>query len=259
MTATTGNPHTCTPAGQGRTRHVLLGNDQGQLTLGRLRPWHRALARCAAAGLDRELAGASPETSTTLAARATQLTSTRFRRDLAISVQRILAATGEPPAVIPSQAAAGPPPRLPLRRAPIRQAAWPLAQLAGSLAAPGPVPGAGRGDDQPAARRVPRHGVSDRHRDGQQGTQPHRSALSQSRKSRGQMIASVLATHFQGARSRDRADLLAHATRLASASRAAARPASRAVSSWSNSSSPTPSGRGLITRSACRRAASAVF
>ena len=69
MTATTGNPHTCTPAGQGRTRHVLLGNDQGQLTLGRLRPWHRALARCAAAGLDRELAGASPETSTTLAAR----------------------------------------------------------------------------------------------------------------------------------------------------------------------------------------------
>jgi hypothetical protein len=167
MTATTGNPHTCTPAGQGRTRHVLLGNDQGQLTLGRLRPWHRALARCAAAGLDRELAaGASPETSTTLAARATQLTSTRFRRDLAISVQRILAATGEPPAVIPSQAAAGPPPRLPLRRAPIRQAAWPLAQLAGSLAAPGPVPDAGRGDDQPAARRVPRHGVSDRHRDG---------------------------------------------------------------------------------------------
>ena len=87
MTATTGNPHTCTPAGQGRTRHVLLGNDQGQLTLGRLRPWHRALARCAAAGLDRELAGASPETSTTLAARATQLTSRRFRRDLATSVQ----------------------------------------------------------------------------------------------------------------------------------------------------------------------------
>src|SRR5215468_10255222 len=84
MTATTGNPHTCTPADQGRTRQVLLRDDRGQLTLRRLRPWHRALARCAAARLDRELAaGTSPETSATLAARAIQLTSMRFRRDLA--------------------------------------------------------------------------------------------------------------------------------------------------------------------------------
>jgi len=64
----------------------------------------------------------------------------RFRRDLATSVQRILAATGEPPAIIASPAAAGHPPRLPLRRAQIRQSAGPLAKLAGSLAAPGPVP-----------------------------------------------------------------------------------------------------------------------
>jgi hypothetical protein len=99
------------------------------------------LARYAAARLDRELAaGTSPETSATLAARAIQLTSMRFRRDLATSVQRILAATGEPPAIIPSPAAAGHPPRLPLRRAQIRQSAGPLAKLAGSLAAPGPVP-----------------------------------------------------------------------------------------------------------------------
>ena len=64
----------------------------------------------------------------------------RFRRDLATSVQRILAATGEPPAGIPSRTVTGHPPRLPLRRAPIRQAAGPLAQLGGFLAAPGPVP-----------------------------------------------------------------------------------------------------------------------
>jgi hypothetical protein len=43
--------------------------------LGRLRPWHRVLARCAASRLDRELAaGASPETGPRLAARAVQLT-----------------------------------------------------------------------------------------------------------------------------------------------------------------------------------------
>ena len=141
MTTTTGNPHTYTPADQGRARHLLLRDDRGRLTLRRLRPWHRMLARYAAARLDRELAaGTSPETSATLATRAIQLTSMRFRRDLATSVQRILAATGEPLAIIPSQAAAGHPPRFPLHRAQIRQCAGPLAQLAGSLAAPGPVP-----------------------------------------------------------------------------------------------------------------------
>lgn len=53
------------------------------------------LARCAAARLDREPAGTSPETSISLAARAVQLTSGKSRRVLATSLQRILAAAGE--------------------------------------------------------------------------------------------------------------------------------------------------------------------
>ena len=100
MTTTTGNAHAYRPADQGRTRHVLLQDDRGRLTLGRLRPWHRVLARCAASRLDRELAaGASPETGSRLAARAVQLTSMKTRRNLAASVRRILAAAGEPAAV----------------------------------------------------------------------------------------------------------------------------------------------------------------
>ena len=141
MTAVTGSTHPGSPAGPGRTRHVLLRDELGRLTLRQLRPWHRVLARCAATRLDRQLAaGASPESSASLAARAIQLTSMKFRRDLATSVQRILAAAGDPPAVMPSRAAAAPPPRLPLSRAQISQLAGPLARLAGYLAAPGPVP-----------------------------------------------------------------------------------------------------------------------
>jgi hypothetical protein len=141
VTTTAGNAQTCRSAGPGRTRHVLLRDDLGRLTLRRLRPWHRMLARYAAARLDRELAaGASPETSASLAARAMQLTSTKVRRDLATSVQRILAATGQPPAAPLWPAAAVRPARLPLSRARIRQSAVPLATLARSLAAPGPVP-----------------------------------------------------------------------------------------------------------------------
>src|SRR5215469_4994555 len=129
MTATTSHLHTRSRADHERSRHVLLRDHQGRLTLRRLRPWHLLLARCAAPQLDRELAtGASPETSATLAARAIQLTSMRQRRDLAASVHRILAAAGEPSAVIPSPAAAGPWSRL-LRRARIRQSAGLLTQL----------------------------------------------------------------------------------------------------------------------------------
>jgi hypothetical protein len=77
--------------------HVLLDDDRGQLTVERLRPWHRVLARGQAARLDRELAeGASPEANASLAARATRLTSTEFRRDLAASLRRVLVAAGEP-------------------------------------------------------------------------------------------------------------------------------------------------------------------
>ena len=141
MTTTTGDTHACRPADQGRTRHVLLHDDRGCLTLGRLRPWHRVLARCAASRLDRELAaGASPEGSARLAARTAQLTSMKARRNLAASLRRILAAAADPAAVT---VITGRPARLPLARARIRQSARPLAVLADDLAAPGPVPAQG--------------------------------------------------------------------------------------------------------------------
>jgi hypothetical protein len=77
--------------------HALLDDDLGRLTLRRLRPWHRMLARCLAARLDRQLAdGVRPEASATLAARAMHLTSTGYRRDLAGSLWTILAAAGHP-------------------------------------------------------------------------------------------------------------------------------------------------------------------
>jgi hypothetical protein len=94
MTTTTGNTRIHSPASRRSTGHVLLHDDLGRITLRRLRPWHRLLARCAAARLDRQLAaGASPETSALLACRAR-----------------------------------------------ISRSAGPLAKLAGSLAALGPVP-----------------------------------------------------------------------------------------------------------------------
>src|SRR5258707_727555 len=55
--------------------HALVDDDFGRLTVRRLRPWHRMLARGLAARLDRELAdGARPEASAVLAARALALT-----------------------------------------------------------------------------------------------------------------------------------------------------------------------------------------
>jgi hypothetical protein len=163
--------------------HVLLHDDLGRLTLRRLRPWHRLLARSRAARLDRELAdGKSPEASATLAARAMQLTATNFRRDLAASLQRILAA-GESSAVmrplpfparppypdgtaLPGQADAGypagtrvgaarplsaaahppvayRPARIPIRLERINQSAPLLAALASRLVEPVPVPAPG--------------------------------------------------------------------------------------------------------------------
>jgi hypothetical protein len=129
---------------------VLLDDDRGCLTLQRLRPWHRMLARSQAARLDRELAGgASPEASATLAARAIRLTSMDFRRGLAASLQRVLVAAGES-AVLRSHPATGPaslavarPPRVPLRLARISQSAPGLADLVGHLVQPGPVPARG--------------------------------------------------------------------------------------------------------------------
>jgi hypothetical protein len=133
--------------------HVLLDDDRGRLTLRRLRPWHTMLARSRAARLDRELAGgASPEASATLAARAMALTSMKFRRDLATSLQRMLATAGEPAVPRPQPVAgrapvtgrepltAARPPRVPLCLARISQSAPRLAELAGHLVEPGPVP-----------------------------------------------------------------------------------------------------------------------
>ena len=140
MMAGGGTARTYSRAGQERTRHVLLCDDLGRLTLRRLWPWHRVLARCAAARLDRELAaGTPPESSAGLAARAMALTSTKVRRELAASVQRMLAAAGQPQAATRSPAAAVRPVRIPVNRTRISQSAAPLAELAGCLAAPGPV------------------------------------------------------------------------------------------------------------------------
>jgi hypothetical protein len=123
--------------------HVLLDDGRGQLTVERLRPWHRILARSQAARLDRELAaGASPEANASLAARATRLTSTEFRRDLAANLRRILVAAGEPAWPATAGAPLGParPPRVPLRTTRISRSAPLLAELANRLLDPGPVP-----------------------------------------------------------------------------------------------------------------------
>ena len=126
--------------------HALLHDDRGQLTLKRLWPWHQILAHGQAARLDRALAeGTSPETSARLAARATQLTSTEFRRDLTASLRRILVAAGEPalPAAAQAPLRAARPVRVPLRTTRISQSAPLLAELAGLLLEPGPVPARG--------------------------------------------------------------------------------------------------------------------
>src|SRR6266571_4516424 len=54
--------------------HALLDDDLGRLTVRRLRPWHRLLARGLATRLDRQLAaGVRPEANPILAARAGSL------------------------------------------------------------------------------------------------------------------------------------------------------------------------------------------
>ena len=126
--------------------HVLLDDDRGRLTLRRLWPWQRVLVQGAAARLDRALAdGARPEASASLAVRATRLTSTEFRRDLAASLRRIVVAAAEPALPVAARSALGAArtPRVPLRSARISQSAPLLADLASRLLEPGPVPVAG--------------------------------------------------------------------------------------------------------------------
>jgi hypothetical protein len=132
--------------------HVLLDDELGRLTVRRLRPWHRWLARGLAARLDRQLAdGARPEASAILAARSMFLTSVEFRSGLAASLRRILAAATVA-AASPDRRprlAAGPSatfarqPFPPLSRDRIARSASDLAGLAGFLAEQGPVPAQG--------------------------------------------------------------------------------------------------------------------
>lgn len=156
--------------------HVLLDDDLGGLTLGRLRPWHRMLARGLAARLDGQLAdGTRPEASALLAARTVRLTSMSYRRDLAASLRAILAAAGRPEAARRAQSAGarlarsggpgemrassgtGPTlapaapqwpgatrqPRVAVCRERISRSAAELAELARRLAEPGPLPARG--------------------------------------------------------------------------------------------------------------------
>jgi hypothetical protein len=129
--------------------YVLLEDDLGRLTLRRLRLWDRIMARCLAARLDRELArGARPEANAGLAARAVRLTSMKCRRELAASLQRILAAVlpagsrGGRVGADPSARVARPP-YVPVRGDRVSRSASELAELAAHLMQPGPVPARG--------------------------------------------------------------------------------------------------------------------
>ena len=130
--------------------HVLLDDDLGRLTVRRVSPWHRLLARVLAACLDRQLAGgARPEASAVLAARAMALTSAGYRRALAASLRRMLAASvappSRPPSLTPARSAGAAlhSSYIPLHRDRIAGSAAELAGLAECLTARGPVPARG--------------------------------------------------------------------------------------------------------------------
>jgi len=103
------------------------------------------MARCLAARLDRELArGARPEANARLAARAFRLTSMTYRHDLAVSLQRMLAAAGFPPVPVRAlSAGVARTPHVPVRLGRISRSAPELAELTGRLVQPGPVPARG--------------------------------------------------------------------------------------------------------------------
>ena len=129
---------------------VLLDDDLDRLTLRRLSPWDQLLAHCLAARLDRDLAdGARPESSAPLAARAMQLTSMAFRRELAASLRRMMVMAGRPVVAARAYRAAGRspglagPPRVPVYRPRISEFTSGLGELADGLVVGGPVPAQG--------------------------------------------------------------------------------------------------------------------
>ena len=128
---------------------ILIDDDLGRLTLRRLWPWHRLLARGLAPSLDRQLAdGVRPETNAVLAARAMVLTSVGYRRGLAASLRRMLAASMSPqvrPRLMAASRSAGAArqPHVPLRRDQIAGSASELDELARSLAGQSPLPAQG--------------------------------------------------------------------------------------------------------------------
>ena len=114
--------------------YVLLEDEQGRLTLRRLRPWHRFMAWFLTARYDRQLAsGLQPEASVNLAARAVQLTSMKVRRDLAANLLLTLAA-------VRSDAHGESQSDIPTRMVQVLRSAVELAELAGRLIQPGPLP-----------------------------------------------------------------------------------------------------------------------
>ena len=129
--------------------YALIDDDLGRLTLRRLWPWHRLLARCLAPSLDRQLAdGVRPEVNAVLAARAVVLTSAGYRRGLAASLRRVLAASASPqarprPMAASRSAGAVRQPHVALRRDEIAGSASELDGLARSLAGPSLVPAQG--------------------------------------------------------------------------------------------------------------------
>ncbi len=135
--------------GKCQMMHILLDDDLGRLTVRRLWPWHRLLARCLAPSLDRQLAdGVRPEANAVLAARAMVLTSVRYRRGLAGSLRRLLAASVSPqtrPRLMVASRSAGTArqPYIPLRRDRIAGSASELDGLARSLSGQSPVPAQG--------------------------------------------------------------------------------------------------------------------
>jgi hypothetical protein len=112
---------------------LLLLDESGCPVASAVHPWDRALVRLRSARLDRALAaGASPDASLALALRAQMLVRRGYRRDLARSVNRVLATATQP-----SFAARLP---VPVCRDRVRSCSAEFGELIRRLDAAGPVP-----------------------------------------------------------------------------------------------------------------------